>query len=125
MLTTHRERIRQLERRAERVAAELDPDPPDEERAMELLREGVGPTVAVYCEARTGHSRIRFPDAEFDRLEATLDRWLGLYAACYGVELDGDYSVRTAAELLVDTHNIHDVAAVLTGVPERHRERRS
>ena len=118
-MTDYRERIRRLERRADRVAAELDPDPPDEERAMELLREGVGPTVSIYCEARTGDSRIRFPDAEFDRLETALDRWLALYARCYGVDLEGSYSVRTAAELLVDTHNVHDVAAVLTGVPDR------
>jgi len=118
-MTGYRERIRRLERRANRVAAELDPDPPDEERAVELLREGVGPTVSIYCEARTGHSRIRVPDAEFERLEATLDRWLALYATRYGVDLSGSYSVRTAAELLVDTHNIRDVAAVLTGVPDR------
>jgi len=118
-MTDYRERIRRMERRADRVAQELDPDPPDEERALELLRTGVGPTLAIYCEARTSGSRIRFPDAEFDRLEETLDRWLALYAACYGVDLDGEYSVRTAAELLVDTHNVRDVATVLTGVPER------
>jgi DNA-binding Lrp family transcriptional regulator len=117
--TTVSERIRRLEARADRVAETLDPEPPDEERALELLREGVGPTVSLYCEVRTGDAWHRFDDREFDRLEATLDRWLALYAACYGVDLDGDYSVRTAAELLVDTQNVRDVATVLTGVPER------
>jgi hypothetical protein len=113
------DRIQRLAQRAESTAAELDPDPPDEQRATELLREGVGPTVSLYCEARTGDSWERFDEAQFQQLQATLDRWLGLYAACYGVELSGSHSIRTAAELLVDTHNIRDVAAVLTGVPDR------
>ena len=117
--TRYRERIRGLERRADAVADSLDPDPPDEVRATELLREGVGPTVSVYCEARTGESWARFPESEFQRLQSTLDRWLSLYARCYGVELSGTYSVRTAAELLVDTHDVRDVATVLTGVPDR------
>jgi len=112
-------RIRQLDRRAERVADSFDPDPPDEARAEELLRRGVGPTVALYCEARTGDTWHRFDDEEFERLESALDRWLALYGACYGVDLDGNFPVRTAAELLVDTHDIGDVAAVLTGVPDR------
>jgi len=119
MDTAISERIRQLDRRAEQVADDFDPDPPDESRANELLRTGVGPTVALYCQARTGDSWHRFDDEEFERLEATLDRWLALYGACYGVALDGSYPVRTAAELLVDTHDIADVATVLTGVPER------
>ncbi|WP_254271475.1 hypothetical protein [Haloarcula marina] len=113
------DRIRALERRAEAAAEGFDPTPPDEARALELLREGVGPTVAVYCEARTGDAWVRFGQQEFDRLERTFNRWLEMYAACYGVALDGDYSIRTAAELLVDTHDIRDVATVLTGVPER------
>ncbi|WP_276272223.1 hypothetical protein [Haloarcula litorea] len=113
------DRIRALERRADERAESLDPDPPDEERALELLREGVGPTVSLYCEARTGDTWARFGESEFDRLEATLNRWLELYAACYGVDLDGEFSIRTAAELLVDTHDVRDVATVLTGVPDR------
>lgn len=115
----YEERIRRLSRRAESAAEELDPDPPDEERAAELLREGVGPTVSLYCEARTGDSWARFDERAFSELQATLDRWLALYAACYGVELSGSHSIRTAAELLVDTHDVRDVAAVLTGVPDR------
>lgn len=116
---TYRERLSRLERRAETVTRELDPDPPDEARALELLREGVGPTVSIYCSARTGEPVTRFEPDEFERLQATFDQWLSLYGACYGVSLDGTYSIRTAAQLLVDTHDIHDVATVLTGVPER------
>ena len=115
----YRDRIRALERRAERAGESLDPDPPAEDRAMELLREGLGPTVSLYCAARTGDSWVRFGESEFERLEATMNAWLELYAACYGVDLDTTHNIREAAELLVDTHNIRDVAAVLTGVPER------
>lgn len=116
--TEYRAKLSRLERRAETVTQAFNPDPPDEERAIELLREGVGPTVSIYCTARTGDSWTRFEPAEFERLEATLNQWLSLYGACYGVELHGTYSIRTAAQLLVDTHNIRDVARALTGVPE-------
>ncbi|NHX38979.1 MULTISPECIES: hypothetical protein [Haloarcula] len=113
------DRLQVLSRRAEQTRESLDPDPPDEERAMELLRNGFGPTVALYCEARTGGSWVRFSGAEFERLERIMNDWLDCYAACYGVELAGTYSVRAAAELLVDTHNARDVAVLLTGVPEQ------
>jgi phosphoglycolate phosphatase-like HAD superfamily hydrolase len=113
------DRLAELERRPDATAESFDPDPPAEERATEIARRGVGPTVALYCEARTGGTWVRFDEAEFERLEATLNRWLSLYAACYGTELSGTYGVREAAELLVDTHDAGAVAAVLTGVPER------
>ena len=91
----------------------------DEERAADVLRLGVGPTVALYCEARTGEDWHRFDERAFSRLQTTLDRWLACYGACYGVDLEGGYSIRTAAELLVETHDARAVAAVLTGVPDR------
>ncbi|WP_146417496.1 hypothetical protein [Haloarcula hispanica] len=119
MSSRYDDRVRALSRRAETVRESLNPDPPDDERAMELLREGFGPTVALYCEARTGGSWVRFSEAEFERLERMMNDWLDCYAACYGVELAGTYSVRAAAELLVDTHNARDVAVLLTGVPEQ------
>jgi len=119
MSQPYHDRIRTLSRRAEQARESLDPDPPDEERAMEILRKGFGPTVALYCETRTGGSLVRFSDTEFERLERAMNNWLDCYGACYGVALDGTYSIRAAAELLVDTHNAHDVAAVLTGVPEQ------
>ncbi|KAA9398658.1 hypothetical protein Har1130_10605 [Haloarcula sp. CBA1130] len=119
MSRQYRDRVQDLSRRAEQVRKSLDPDPPDDDRAMEILREGFGPTVALYCEARTGESWVRFSDSEFERLERTMNDWLRCYAACYGVEVAGSYSVRAAAELLVDTHNVQDVAMLLTGIPER------
>jgi len=116
---TLQDRLDELERRLDAAAESFDPDPPAEERATEFVRRGVGPTVALYCEARTGETWARFDDGEFERLETTLNRWLALYAACYGTELSGSYTIREAAALLVDTHDAGAVAAVLTGVPER------
>jgi hypothetical protein len=49
-----------------------------------------------------------------------MNTYLELYAACYGADIDASFAVTEAAELLVDTHNIHDVATMLTHVPERH-----
>ncbi|WP_123537340.1 hypothetical protein [Halosimplex salinum] len=96
-------------------------EPPDEERAMAFCREGVGAAVAVYVDARSGEWD-RFDEAEFARLERAMNDYLDLYARCYGVELDADYSVRTAAEALLDTHNVADVARILTGVPAGDRQ---
>jgi len=113
------DRIDRLADAAASARAADGPDPPDEGRAMELCREGLGPTVALYCEARTGESMVRFSEREFDRLQQALDDWLVAYAACYGVDIDADYTIRKAAELLVETHNIRDVAQLLTDVPDR------
>ena len=49
-----------------------------------------------------------------------MNTWFELYAACYGVDLEADWALREAAELLIDTHNIRDVATILTQVPDRH-----
>ena len=117
--TQSADRIRTLERRAEQTRDSFNPDPPDDERAMSVVREGFGPTVSLYCEARTGESWVRFDSDSFERLEATMNAWLDLYAQCYGVTLDGTYGIREAAELLVDTHNARDTAQVMTGVPDR------
>lgn len=114
------DRIDALADRAAREREAFDPpaDPPDEDRAMTYLREGVGPAVMVYVRARSGEWH-RFEPDDFDALERAMNTWLELYAACYGVELDADFTVREAAEVLVETHNVHDVAQVLTHVPER------
>jgi hypothetical protein len=115
----HETRIEELAARAERDRAAFDPpaDPPDEERALSYLREGVGPAVAVYLDARTGDDPVRFSRESFDDLEAAMNGWLELYAACYGVDVDAEFTVREAAELLVETHNVADVAYLLTQVP--------
>jgi hypothetical protein len=116
----YRDRIDRQAAKVERARESFDPpaDPPDEERALRFLTEGFGPTVAVYVDARTGEW-VRFDEEAFERLERAMNEWLSLYAACYGVDADPDCTVRSAAEALLDTHDLADTAAVLTGVPER------
>jgi len=115
------DRVDDLTARADRDVAAFEPpaDPPDEEAAIRYLREGVGPAVSLYVEARTGDRMVRLPPAEYEALEGAMNDWLALYAACHGVEVDAAFALREAAELLVDTHNVADVAQLLTHVPER------
>lgn len=115
-------RVHDLAEQATADCAQFEPPehPPDEDRAMEILREGVGPAVSLYVEAKTGGLNVHFPPEEYRALEESINDWLALYGACYGVDIEPDVTVRVAAELLIDTHNIRDVAEVLTGVPERH-----
>jgi hypothetical protein len=115
------ERIHDLAAEAERdrAAFEAPEDPPDEDAAMAFLREGAGPAVSLFVEARTGQHMVRFPPEEYHALEDAMNEWFELYAACYGVELDAEFALREAADLLLDTRNIKDVAQLLTHVPER------
>jgi len=102
-------------------AAFDDPqDPPHEEQAMELLREGLGPVVKVYLDGHTGGRTVKFTPDEMDDLHQALNGYLELYARCYGVNIDPDVTIRKAAELFIDTHNVKDVAQLLTHVPDRH-----
>lgn len=119
-MTTFGDRIDELADRARREQAEFEPptEPPDEDAALEYLLDGVGAAVGLYIEARTG-DLIRFDEDEFSRLEGALNNWLELYAACYGVDIDAAFSVREAAELLIETQNIRDTAMLLTQVPDR------
>ena len=113
------ERIHDLAERAERDQAEFEPpaDPPASDRAMEFLNEGAGPAVSLYVEARTGGQMVHFPPEEYHALEGAMNTYLELYTVCYGVAVEADWTLREAAELLIDTHNIQDVAVLLTHVP--------
>jgi len=104
---------------ADCAAFEQPTELPAEAQAMTYLREGAGPAVSLYVEARTGGRMVHFPPDEYHALENAMNDWFELYAACYGVDIDSDVALRKAAELLIDTHNIKDVAQILTGVPER------
>jgi hypothetical protein len=117
--TRFHERIHDLAERADRDRAAFEPpaNPPAEDRAMELLREGAGPAVSLYVEARTGGQMVHFPPDEYHALEGAMNTYLELYSVCYGVDVEADWTLREAAELLLDTHNIRDVAAMLTHVP--------
>ena len=115
------ERIDDLAAAARAAAECFEPpsDPPDEAEAARIVREGVGPVVSLFVEVRTGGRSVYFSPETYDRLEGAMNDWLELYAACYGVDVDADHEIRTAAQLLVDTHNARDVVQVLTGVPDR------
>jgi hypothetical protein len=115
------ERIHDLAERATADCAAFEPptDPPADAEAIEILRSGVGPAISLYIEARTGGTMVHFPPDEYHALEGAVNDWLELYAACYGADIEAEVTLRVAAELLIDTHNIKDVAEILTGVPER------
>jgi len=113
-------RIDDLAASAERDRTDFSPptDPPEPERAMHYLREGFGQAVWCYVDARTnGFDQI--DPAEFETLEEAMNAWLELYARCYGHDIVAEFTVREAAELLLETHNVRDTAQVLTHVPER------
>lgn len=119
------ERIAELAERARRDRERFEPPstPPDEEAAVDYLVDGVGDVIALYIEARTGEM-VRFDAAEFALLERALNDWLELYAACYGADLEASFTVREAAELLVETHSLRETALLLTRVPDRSSDER-
>jgi hypothetical protein len=94
-------------------------DPPRESDALSYLREGLGPVVMVYINGRTGGDLAPFSETEFVLMERALNDWLQLYARCYGEVVETEVTVREAAELLIDTRNVQDVAQILTRVPQR------
>ncbi|MCU4753865.1 hypothetical protein OB919_18080 [Halobacteria archaeon AArc-curdl1] len=107
------------------VPESVQPDEEDESGkacGLEYLRHGVGPAVWVYVEGRSGGDLSRFSAAEMAALERAMNLWFECYAACHGVDLEAEFTVREVAELLLKTHNIHDVGALLTGVPDRSSE---
>ncbi len=126
MAATHSgyyDRIVDLADEARRARASFEADGIEsdaaDERALAYCREGVGPVVAVYVEARTADYDVEFSQRELDLLHGALNDWLALYARCYGVEMEPEFTVRQAAEVLIETHNVRDVALLLTRVPAR------
>jgi ABC-type uncharacterized transport system involved in gliding motility auxiliary subunit len=115
----YRDRIFDLADRARHDHEEFVPpqSPPDEEKAMEYLRSGLGPTIGLYIEARAGDELVRFSSVEMSLLEQAMNDWLSLYAQCYETPLEAEFTVREAAELLIETHNIRDTAQLLTQIP--------
>ncbi|MFC7080182.1 hypothetical protein [Halorussus caseinilyticus] len=119
-MSDYHDRIEALADRAREDRRGFDPpeDPPDEERAVKFLREGVGEVVAVYVEARTGEY-APLDRAEMDGLERATNDWLALYARCHGREIAPDFTVREVAEAVVETRDVVTTAQLLTGVPDR------
>lgn len=114
-------RIVALARRARRDRRQFEPPADPDERALSYLRDGVGPTVGLYVEARSSEDPPRFLRMEHALLEGAMNDWLELYARCYGVDLDAQFTIREAAEVLIRTHDLRDVAQLLTNVPDRRR----
>jgi hypothetical protein len=120
MASEHWDRIAALADQARRDVDQFDePDRlPNEEQALTYLKSGVAEVIAVYVEGRTGEY-AEFDDVEMALLERSLNDWLTLYARCYGTTIDAAYTVREAAELVIETHNLRDTARLLTSVPPR------
>ncbi len=116
----HAERVERVAARAERDRAEFDEPvaPPNEDRALAYCRDGLGPVVAVYVEAHAGEGWTAFSADELAALHEATNAYLELYAACHGVTVNPRTTVREAAEVLLDTHDVVAVARTLTGVPE-------
>ncbi|MFC6766751.1 hypothetical protein [Natrinema soli] len=123
-------RIAALARRAERERAAIecehrsvdgDGSGVDPDDADAYLRDGAGQAIWLYVEARTGGRLVPFTEPELEALEDAMNRWLECYASCHGVALEAEFTVREAAELLLETRNVIDTAQLLTGVPERRR----
>jgi len=119
--TDHWEDIAALARAAGEARESFEPpeDPPAEDRALEFLREGAGPAIMVYVDARTGEDWTRFPDVEHSLLRRSMNDFLELYARCYGREVECEFSLREAAEALLDTEDLAATARTLTKVPPR------
>ncbi|WP_134670699.1 hypothetical protein [Halorussus marinus] len=119
-MSQFRDRIGALADRAAADRAAFDPpaDPPDEERALGYLRDGVGDVVACYVDARTG-DLVGLDREEMALLERALNDWLELYARCHGRRIDAEFTAREIADLVVDTRDLVDAAQLLTGVPPR------
>jgi hypothetical protein len=116
---SYEERIAELAEEARRARESFEPPEttPAEERALAYLREVFGP--ALYIDARTGGDHVRLGGEDLSLLRRAINDGLTLYLRCYGSGHDPDVSVRTAAELLVETHNVRDTAQLLTDVPSR------
>ncbi|WP_136687807.1 hypothetical protein [Halorhabdus amylolytica] len=119
MCRTYHIRVAALAERARRARSSFLPpeESPDHDRALEYLRDGVGPAVALYREAAIAGAEEALSPAESRRLDRALSDWLELYAACYGVHLDVEASAATAATLLGNGLTLRETARRLTGVP--------
>ncbi len=110
----YRDRIDRLAAQARRWDSEVDVTGSDVETADEIVCEGLGPLVSLYVEHRTGDTMTGFSKDEYVSLERSLNRMLEAYCRCFGCDLELDYTMREAAELLVETHDARAVAEVLT-----------
>lgn len=112
------DRVERVTQGSEAAREAVEPaETTDPDAALDALRDGLWPVLSVYIDAR--RTNVRLTPAEQAALDEALNDWLAVYAAHYGYVVDPDVPVREAAEAFLDTHNIQQTAAVLTGVPKR------
>ncbi len=112
-------KIAALARRAERDRRAFDPETATPADGEAYLREGAGQAIWLYLEARTGGRLVPFSEPELTALRGAMNAWFECYTRCHGVDLEADFPVREAAEVLLETRNVFDTAQLLTGVPSR------
>ena len=117
--TAVQRRITELKAQAVSDAEQFSPpaSPPDPENAQTYLTEGAGQAIGLYVVVRTGGRLYPFSKEEFEALEAAMNTWFQLYAACFGETITPSVSIRTAAHALIDTEDIGDVAKIVTNIP--------
>ncbi|MFB6202430.1 MAG: hypothetical protein ABEI98_10525 [Halorhabdus sp.] len=115
----YRVRVAALVERARRARSSFLPpaEPPDRDRAVEYLRDGVGPTVALYREASEEDGSDRLSAVESRQLDRALNEWFELYAACYGEFLDTTVTVPEVTAELDDGQTLQVTARQVTGIP--------
>lgn len=118
-MSSVRSEIDALAARAAADRADFDQDRCDHEQAMAFLREGAGQAIWIYIDGRTGDRLTPFSEADVRTLERAMNTWFELWARCEGVEVEANFSIRSAAEVLLETHNIRETASLLTTIPIR------
>lgn len=103
--------------RALRTALAFTPPEDPDSRSLCYLRDGLWPVLKTYIDVLSSGGRL--DPGPYDHLETATNVWLELHARCYGADLALDLPIRTVAETFVDTHDLRDTAALLTGVPKR------
>ena len=87
--------------------------------ALECLMMGFGPVIAMYIEARIKGKLIPITPEQFERIESIMNGWLEIYAKYHGEDIEANFSIREASLLFLETHDIQDVAEMLTKIPKK------
>lgn len=106
-----------LAERADRAAETSTPS--EKAGAERVLRDGLGQAIGLYVLLRTGDRHYRFSEQEFERLESVMRTFLERYAQSYGTDIESSATLSSAAETLLETNDLRQTAAMLTGVSER------
>ena len=80
---------------------------------------GFGPVIAMYIEARIKGKLIPITPEQFERIESIMNGWLEIYAKYHGEDIEANFSIREASLLFLETHDIQDVAEMLTKIPKK------